>query len=347
MPKSLPLTEFMHDPAPALDVRSPAEYIQGHIPGSESFPLFSNTERSLIGTAYKKRGRQEAVELGLILIQPKIDSLLERASSLLGSGSSCKVLCWRGGMRSGFTARLLELAGYKVHTLLGGYKTFRRWALQRLKSVSSANQTPYLNILGGLTGSGKTAILQALQKGGEQIIDLEALANHRGSSFGGIGLSNQPTQEQFENELAMQLQRLDWSKPIWIEDESRLIGRCHLPQALYQCMQQAPLYFLQCSLGSRLEILLRQYGQTPKEQLVQATRRIAKRLGSQRARETEQLFENGRKEEAFEQLLTYYDKTYQHQLSTRQAIHTLTEKEASNPDDWAKILQTLYRQQSL
>ena len=345
MPKSLPLKDFLLEPAPTFDVRSPAEYIQGHIPGSKSFPLFTNEERSQIGTAYKKQSRQQAVELGLILVQPKIESLLERASSLLTI--SGKVLCWRGGMRSGFTARLLELAGYQIHTLQGGYKTFRRWALQRLKSVSASNFPASLFILGGLTGSGKTAVLQALQKAGEQIIDLESLANHRGSSFGGIGLSDQPTQEQFENELAMGLQKLDWSKPVWMEDESRLIGRCHLPLALFECMQQAPLFFLQCSLNRRLENLLHQYGQAPKEQLLGATRRIAKRLGSQRTKETEQLFEKGEIEEAFEQLLSYYDKTYQHQLSKRQSIYTLTETEASNPDDCATILQTYYIEQSL
>ena len=345
MPKSLPLKDFLLEPSPTFDVRSPAEYIQGHIPGSESFPLFTNEERSQIGTAYKKQSRQQAVELGLIFVQPKIESFLQRASSFLTI--SGKVLCWRGGMRSGFTARLLELAGYRINTLQGGYKTFRRWVLERLKSVSSSHLPASLFILGGLTGSGKTAVLQALQNAGEQIIDLESLANHRGSSFGGIGLSDQPTQEQFENELAMGLQKLDWSKPIWMEDESRLIGRCHLPLALFQCMQQAPLLFLQCSLKQRLENLLQQYGEAPKEQLLGATRRIAKRLGSQRVKEAEQLFEKGRIEEAFEQLLSYYDKTYQHQLSKRQSIYTLTETETSNPNDCANILQTYYREQFL
>lgn len=331
MPQTLSLQEFLLEFTPILDVRSPTEYIQGHIPGSESFPLFSDAERCKIGTSYKKKSRQEAIELGLIFFQPKMEAFLERASKLLTS--SGRVLCWRGGMRSGFTARLLELGGYKIQTLQGGYKTYRNWVLNRLKSPLSN-----LFILGGLTGIGKTAILQALQNAGEQIIDLEAIANHRGSSFGGIGLSAQPSQEQFENELAFRLEQLDWSKPVWMEDESRLIGHCHLPQELYQSMQRAPLFFLQCTLEKRQKNLLLQYGNAPQEQLLQATRRIAKRLGSQRTIEVEQLFENGRIEEAFELLLSYYDKTYRHQLSKRQGIHTI---EMLNPDEGVILLQKL------
>lgn len=312
-----------------MDVRSPSEYIQGNIPGSVSFPLFSDSERAEIGTAYKKKSRQEAVELGVLILEPKIDSLLDQAASLLTSHS--RILCWRGGMRSGFTAQLLELLGYNTHTLKGGYKSYRRWVLQRLNSAASLN----LRILGGLTGSGKTAVLQALQKIGEQVIDLESLAGHRGSVFGGIGLAPQPTQEQFENTLALQLESMDWSKPVWLEDESRLIGCCHVPHSLYQSMLQSPLFLMECSQEERMENLLSQYGQASKEQLLEATRRIHKRLGSQRTKLTEELFIQGRTREAFEQLLYYYDKTYQHQLSQRQTIHTFPGKEAFDPDQWA------------
>ncbi len=207
--------------------------------------------------------------------------------------------------------------------------------LDRLKIPT--NNLPVLFILGGFTGSGKTTILQALQKEGGQIIDFEGLANHRGSSFGGIGLSAQPTQEQFENELAFRLEQLDWTKPVWMEDESKMIGHCHLSQELYQSMQQAHFFFLQCPLANRLKNLLYQYGNAPKEQLLLATKRIAKRLGNQRTREVEQLFENEKMEEAFELLLTYYDKAYQHHLSKRHRIHSV-ENEASNQEEWAKIL---------
>lgn len=342
MPHALPLREFLQETCPILDVRSPSEYQQGHIPGSYSFPLFSDDERAQIGTVYKKQSRQEAVELGLLLVQPKLEFLLGQASGLLSSIG--RVLCWRGGMRSGFAAHLLELIGYTIFSLKGGYKTYRSWALQRLGQALSYSKPLPLCILGGLTGSGKTAILQALQQMGEQVIDLESLASHRGSAFGGIGLSLQPTQEHFENELALKLERLDWSKPIWIEDESRLIGRCHVPATLYESMQQAPLFYIHLPQTDRLQHLLAEYGQATKHQLVEATERIAKRLGSQLSREIRQFIENGENEQAFERLLSYYDKTYQHQMAKRQVIYSIQDSSLSSSSEWACALKTLYRQ---
>lgn len=345
MPRTLVLKEFLQAPGPILDVRSPSEYLQGHIPKSYSFPLFSDAERAQIGTVYKKQSRQEAVELGLLLVQPKLDFLLKQASHFLNSEG--KVLCWRGGMRSGFVARLLELMGYITFSLQGGYKTYRRWVLKLLSQLSSDLKPLSLYVLGGLTGSGKTAILHALQQKGEQVIDLEALANHRGSAFGGIGLSQQPTQEHFENELALVLEHLDWSKPIWIEDESRLIGRCYLPPALHERMVQAPLFYVHRSSSDRLQHLLAQYGQAPKKYLLEATQRIAKRLGSQLAKEIQQLMEYEKNEQAFERLLSYYDKTYQHQIAKRQVIYTIQENNLSSADEWACALQTFYRHKLL
>lgn len=318
MQQTVPLIEFLKGPGPILDVRSLSEFNQGNIPGSISFPLFNDCERTEIGTTYKKRSRQEAVELGLHLLEPKIEALADQAAAL--STNHSRILCWRGGMRSGFTARLLELLGQCTYTLQGGYKAYRRWALHRLGPALTTHPLR-LFILGGLTGSGKTAALQALQKSGEQVIDLESLAGHRGSVFGGIGLSPQPTQEQFENSLAFQLENFDCAKPVWLEDESRLIGSCHLPHSLYQCMLQSPLFLLECPHEERMKNLLAQYGQARKETLLEATRRIGKRLGSQRTKLTEELFMQGKTREAFEQLLYYYDKTYQHQLSQRSTIH--------------------------
>lgn len=329
MPQSLALREFLQFPGPILDVRSPGEFLQGHIPGSQSFALFSNEERAQIGTIYKKHSRQEAVELGLLLIEPKLKHLLNTASLLLASHG--KVLCWRGGMRSGFVARLFELMGYSISTLQGGYKTFRRWTLQRLENVVF----PHLCVLSGLTGSGKTSILQALKHRGEQVIDLEEIAHHRGSAFGGIGMPPQPSQEQFENELARVLEQLDPSKRIWIEDESRLIGRCHLPLALYRSLIQAPLFYIHCPLDERLSTLLTQYGKAPEDQLLKAVNRIAKRLGSQLTKEIKQLIENRQNKQAFERLLAYYDKTYQHQIAKRPMKYCIEQPPFSSADEWA------------
>jgi tRNA 2-selenouridine synthase len=337
MPQALALKEFLQKSDPILDVRSPSEFLQGHIPGSHSLFLFNDEERAQIGTVYKKQSRQEAIELGLLILQSKLDLILNQTATLLTSTEG-RVLCWRGGMRSGFLARLLQLLGHRITTLKGGYKTYRRWVLEKLDQL----ELPFLCVLGGLTGSNKTTILQALQLRGEQIIDLEDLAKHRGSAFGGIGLTSQPTQEQFENELAMVIERLDLSKPIWIEDESRLIGRCHLPKSLYQKMLQAPLFYIQRSTEERLIHLLAHYGQASKQQLSQAVHRIAKRLGSQLTKETLQLIEQGNYEQAFERLLAYYDKTYQYQVAQRQVKYSISECSSSCPDQWACLLQNSY-----
>lgn len=344
MPQALALKEFLQGPGPILDVRSPSEYQQGHIPGSHSFPLFSDVERAHIGTVYKQQSRQEAIEMGLLFFQPKLELFISQAAHLLTSVG--KVLCWRGGMRSGFVARLLELMGYTTFSLQGGYKAYRRWTLQRLTHFPPPRSFS-LFVLGGLTGSGKTDILQALQQRGEQVIDLEAIAKHRGSAFGGIGFPQQPTQEQFENELALILERLDWSKPIWIEDESRLIGRCHIPPALYASMLQAPLFYVSCSLSDRLQRLLTQYGQAPKQYLLEATQRIVKRLGGQLSKEIQQFIEEEKNEQAFERLLSYYDKAYQYQISKRQVIYTIQEDRLSSSEEWACALQHFYRQKIL
>lgn len=331
MPQTTLLPEFLQQPGPILDVRSPGEFLQGHIPESHSFALFDDKERAQIGTIYKKQSRSAAVELGLLLIQPKLNKIYCTASSLLQSHG--KVLCWRGGMRSAFAARLLELLGYSMITLQGGYKTYRRQVLKLL----STHYFPKLRVLGGLTGSGKTFILKALHERGEQIIDLEAIARHCGSAFGRIGLSlPQPTQEQFENEIAWKIDQMDPSKPVWIEDESRLIGHCHIPTTLYQNMMQAPLYYIQLPAQERMLNLLGQYGKAPQQQLLEGIKRIAKRLGSQQTKEIQQLLEDDRRELAFEKLLVYYDKAYQYHIARRYVKYWLAEPSFSSPDAWAQ-----------
>jgi tRNA 2-selenouridine synthase len=345
MAESLPLTDFLKQPGVMLDVRSPDEFTQGHIPCSLSLPLFSNEERSRIGTAYKKEGKHVAVALGLSFFEKTIDRFLADASPFFGS--SGRVLCWRGGMRSGFAARLLEAAGHSMATLQGGYKSYRRWALKKLDSLSNEADRPAFFVIGGLTGSGKTAILNALRSSGGQTIDLEAIAGHRGSVFGGIGLPMQPSQEQFENELAHQLDALDWNRPIWLEDESRLIGKRHLPPSLYLAMQQAPLLLVRQSLDKRLDNLLIQYQNAPTEALVEATSRLVKRIGRERAKEVYHFLEAGNRRLAFEHLLIYYDKTYRHQLSRKGRIVELADNDQpTTPENWATILQHMELKQT-
>jgi len=192
----LSVDDFLKEAAhlPVIDVRSPGEYDHAHIPHAINIPLFDNEERAKVGTRYKQVGKDSAVLLGLELVGPKLADFVKKARRLNLTGQEVLVHCWRGGMRSGSFAWLLNTAGIKARTLEGGYKAYR-------SQVLAAFAEPARMIYGGKTGSGKTEILHELAKQGEQVIDLEALANHKGSSYGAIGQEPQPSSEQFENKL--------------------------------------------------------------------------------------------------------------------------------------------------
>jgi tRNA 2-selenouridine synthase len=318
MPTPLSLDSFLSNAGLALDVRSPSEFKHGHIPGTISLPLMDDEDRHIIGTAYKQQGQEYAIELGFERIAPKLLPLFKQGKGLLTKkGELMKILCWRGGMRSGFVARLFESFGFKTATLQGGYKTFRRWVSSTFDALDSAPE-PLFHVLGGMTGSGKTTALQALKDKGEQVIDLEGLACHRGSSFGMLGQPPQPSTEQFHNEIACLLRSFDFSRPIWIEDESRLIGSCHLPDTLYRKILSSTLFLLERTIDERLDNLMNDYGSAPKEQLIEATKRIAKRLGKQKADDVVLLIQGGNRREAARLILTYYDQAYQHGLTMHQ-----------------------------
>ena len=193
-----------------LDVRSPGEFARGHIPGAHNLPLFSDEERAAVGTLYKHQGRRAAVRHGLELVGSRLVPLAEQAAAL-ARGANLRVHCWRGGLRSSSTAWLLDTYDLPCTLLDGGYKSFRRWLRQAL-----AQPQPVV-LLGGHTGSGKTEVLHALRVAGAQVLDLEGLAHHRGSSFGGLGQPRQPTTEQFENDIAMALQAVSPQRVLWVE----------------------------------------------------------------------------------------------------------------------------------
>ncbi|MEP7265546.1 MAG: tRNA 2-selenouridine(34) synthase MnmH, partial [Bacteroidota bacterium] len=205
-----------------IDSRSEGEFARGHIPGSLNVPILNDESRAIVGTTYKKNGRQEAVLKGLELSGPLFHSLVLKVSNLC-NGSPVMVYCWRGGMRSGILCWLLNLAGIKTTVLSGGYKRYRNWSLHQF----TINRK--LIILGGRTGSGKTEMLQRLKDLGENMICLEGLASHKGSAFGSLGQAEQPTQEHFENELAFALSNIDDSDRLWLENESRNVGRIKIP----------------------------------------------------------------------------------------------------------------------
>ncbi len=318
------VADFLASPELCFDVRSPVEYNQGHIPGAINLPLFTDSERAEVGTAYKRQGQSVAIALGVKIVGPKLFDLLGQAKTYLNGNDSARLYCFRGGMRSGFVSWFLNFTGLKTTTLKGGYKAFRRFALRKFQEL----QEIQLLVLGGFTGAGKTKILQELQETCQQVIDLEKIAHHRGSSFGLIPGEKQPSCEQFENELAFQLEQLDYSKPIWVEDESRLIGSCTIPNGFFDVMKNAPLIVLECQRNERVRHIKEQYGSYPVENLLLCSEKIGKRLGSERLKIVRKALLENDLDKAIDTLLQYYDATYQHALIASQKVITTLSKDA-------------------
>jgi tRNA 2-selenouridine synthase len=296
-----------------IDVRTPKEFEQGHIPGAANFPLFSNEERVIVGTLYKQQGKQAAILKGLEFVGPKMADIVTKAQ-LLAKDNIIYVHCWRGGMRSGSVAWLLELYGLKVFSLKGGYKSFRNFTL------SSFDKTFNLRVLGGKTGSGKTDILNKLTELGEQVIDLEKIASHKGSAFGALGEKNQPSQEQFENELAYFMRNINSTTPLWIEDESRLIGNKVIPERLWEQMRTAKTICIDVSFEDRVEYLTKEYGKFSTEQLKESVIKITKRLGHLQAKNALNALDENDLKTTCRICLSYYDKSYSHGIEQRDKL---------------------------
>ncbi len=300
---------------PGIDVRSPGEYEHAHIPGAYSLPLFTDEERKVVGTAYKQESKQAAIKKGLKYFGVKMVKIVDEAERIIEDHRSKKtserskeknviVHCWRGGMRSAGVGWLLDLYGFKVYTLTGGYKSFRRWCTEQF------NKEYPFKIIGGYTGSGKTEILKMLALNGSTIIDLEALSNHKGSAFGHLGQNPQPTQEMFENKLAIALSASASADCIWIEDESQRIGTVSIPNLLYTYIQTMPVYFLEIPFKERLKYIVDSYGLFEKEKLAESIIRITKRLGGLETKTALEYLEAGDVFNCFKILLKYYDKYY-------------------------------------
>ncbi|QJW91593.1 tRNA 2-selenouridine(34) synthase MnmH [Spirosoma taeanense] len=320
---------------PVIDVRSPAEYDHAHIPGAVSIPLFDNEERARVGTKYKNAGKDSAVLLGLDLVGPKLAGFVKQSKKLNPQQKEVLVHCWRGGMRSGSFAWLLDTAGLTASTLIGGYKAYRN-------AVLSAFAEPRtLIILGGKTGSGKTDILKELARQGEQIIDLEGLAHHKGSTYGAIGQRPQPTSEQFENVIFGEWRKLNTQKRIWLEDESRNVGSCFIPMPLWQQMRAAPVAFIDVSKTVRIQRLVADYTGIDHGLLVEATQRIQKRLGGKVTKDALDALNRHDYATVADLTLDYYDKAYLHGLSQRDpaSVHRL-ELADNNPVQTAQQLIT-------
>lgn len=298
------------DSFPVIDVRSPAEFEHGHIPYAHNIPLFDNEERAKIGTAYKQISREKAIEIGYMLANPKINSFIDQLKEIAKS-ETVLVHCWRGGMRSEKFAQMLNEYGYKTNILIKGYKAYRNHVLKSFEKEAN------MLIIGGETGSGKTEILRKISENGEQVLDLEALANHKGSAFGALGEKPQTTQEQFENDLSYSLSNLDFSKRIWLEDEARSIGRLQLPKPLWEKMKKAPILRINFPKEQRITRLLNDYGKFPKQELETCILKIGKRLGPQHVQHALEELEKGNLHEVANTALAYYDKAYNHDHEKR------------------------------
>jgi tRNA 2-selenouridine synthase len=329
-----------------IDVRSPSEFARGHISGAYNIPLFSDHIRALVGACYVQQGREPAMHLAMQHVGPQLDSLVQQAQELLQpspglwrtrrypvfapkplvlSPPSARaepveawregskgvpeqilcVYCARGGMRSASVSWLFTQFKLPVVQMSGGYKAFRNWAIEQCEQPRS------VIIISGKTGAGKTAYLHTLAKNGQQIIDLEKLAQHKGSVFGGTR-ATQATQQQFENDLAWQWALLAAEKTVFVEDESRKIGAVIIPEPIWTLMQHAPIYYLDMPRDQRLVRIMTEYGVLDKTFLQSALAALAQQLGIERYNQIARMLEQDCAQAAA-LLLDYYDAKYDYQ----------------------------------
>jgi tRNA 2-selenouridine synthase len=319
MLNEITIDDFLRSSDPLIDVRSPGEFMKGHVPGAVNIALFTDAERAHVGTVYVKNSQAKATELAYEYIRPKLENFILQ-SRVVAPAGNVTVHCWRGGMRSRSFAQHLHENGFgNVSVISGGYKAYRNHILHSFEHEFK------LNIIGGYTGSGKTGIIKQIQKEGFQAIDLEKLAHHKGSAFGHIGEKNQPTAEQFENNLFEEWRKLDLSSEIWLEDESRNIGGVNIPMPLYLQMQNAPVYFIDIPREKRALYLVVGYTGDDFILLEEAIRKIARRLGGMATSQAIELVLEKKYYEAALLMLHYYDKSYLKAIRSRNrsSVHFL------------------------
>ena len=293
-----------------MDVRSPLEFQAGQIQNAINVPLLNNEERVAVGTDYKQKGQAEAIKTGFRLVGPRLEEIINKAEKI-AAGRELLVHCWRGGMRSDNFSKFIAMARVKSQVLQGGYKAYRQFALENFKK-------PFKFILiTGFTGSGKSDILRELGNQGEQILDLEKLANHKGSAFGGLMMPAQPTTEQFQNDLFEEILKLDLSKRIWLEDESIAIGKIFLPQDFWNTMGHSKLVEMEVSKEIRVQRLVNEYGASDPDQFLETVGRVKTKLGGQHYNSAKEKLSHGDMASTIEILLTYYDKAYRASIEKR------------------------------
>lgn len=321
-----------------IDVRSEGEYSAGHIPSAINIPLLNNAQRHQVGICYKEKGQQAAIDLGFELVGPFFAEKIAQARAI-ASDKHIAIYCWRGGLRSNIMAWLFATAGLKVTLLQKGYKAFRNANHERFVSFQN-----YI-VLGGKTGSGKSEILHLLTRHGHPVLDLEAIAHHKGSAFGALGQEEQFTQEHFENQLGNALRGLPNDRSVWIEDESRFVGKNKIPDTVYEHMQQSPKVFIERSKEERIARILAEYGHFDVEVLAEKTTSLSKRMGPEQAKKAVEFLREGLLTQWVNLLLEYYDKGYEHarEIKARTYKNIVGHIPVSSSLDEQQILDSLVR----
>ena len=331
--EKISITDFLERSKylPVIDVRSPGEFQQGHIPGAINLPLFENEERSIVGTIFKNSGRDAAILKGLELAGPKLAGFVKKMHRIAPQGE-IMIHCWRGGMRSDHMGWLFDQAGFKTAILTGGYKSYRKFVRESFSAPSG------IVVLGGLTGSSKTDILHQLKIMGKQVLDLEMFACHKGSAFGALGQPSQRTNEQFENDIHSSWKDINFSQTLWIEDESRTIGNVYIPDPLFDLMGNSPMIKIEIDKAARIRRLVKEYSGFDPVLLKDSINKISEKLGGTRTKQAITAVDSNDFEAVAELVLTYYDKAYDHAVSRRMnqkitTIKLLTDDPLQNAKD--------------
>ncbi len=344
--KSNDLKEFRKTKGLLIDVRSPDEYYKGHMPNSINIPIFNNEERSIIGKKYKNSGRENAVREGFKIIENKIDKLIKKIILIkkeflisnideFSNDKNIKIYCARGGMRSQSMFWLLEKFNYHCVTLNGGYKIYRNWVLNSFEDKQK------IIVIGGKTGTRKTKIINKLKSLDYQILDFESLANHRGSTFGGLGMKEQPTNEQYENLIAEELNKFNQKKFIFVEAESPNIGKNRIPHELYKQMKNSRRFEIIRDQRIRIRELVNTYSIYQKNDLKESVLKISKRLGPQRTKSAIDSIDNEDWENVCKSVLDYYDRCYEHELKNKVDVKILDMKLCTDNEIINEIIKNI------
>ncbi len=339
MVKRIDIEEFLRlqreESLPVIDVRSPSEFNHGHIPNAENIYLLDDDERKIVGTIYKEEGREAAILKGLEYVGNRMSNILKEVDKI-SKNNVILMHCFRGGMRSESVAWLCSNYKYDVYVLDGGYKSYRRYVLE-----SFNNKKYRINLVTGRTGSKKTLILNRLKELEYNVIDLEGIAKHKGSAFGWINEGEQPSQEQFENNLCYELYKYADNSYLWVEDESLLIGKRAIPRGFFDNMKSPEnIIYLNVPIEERAKYITDTYGKYSIDDLKESIIKIKKRLGDERMREALELLEDGKIYECVLVLLYYYDKAYRLSIQEEDKIINV-ECGALSIDDIVSLISKL------